>query len=29
LEYEANPENPIDEMKACIAVAKEAIAKSA
>ena len=29
LEYEANPDNPIDEMKACIAVAKEAIAKSA
>lgn len=29
LEYEANPKNPIDEMKACIAVAKEAIAKSA
>ena len=27
LEYEANPENPIDEMKECIAVAKEAIAK--
>ena len=29
LEYEANPENPIDDMKACLAVAKEAIAKSA
>ena len=29
LEYEANPDNPIAEMKACIAVAKEAIAKSA
>jgi sugar phosphate isomerase/epimerase len=29
LEYEANPQNPIDEMKACLAVAKEAIAKSA
>ena len=29
LEYEANPANPIDEMKACLAVAKEAIAKSA
>lgn len=29
LEYEANPKNPIDEMKACLAVAKEAIAKSA
>jgi len=29
LEYEANPMNPIDEMKACLDVAKEAIAKSA
>lgn len=29
LEYEANPENPIDDLKACLAVAKEAIAKSA
>ena len=29
LEYEANPMNPIDEMKACLEVAKEAIAKSA
>jgi inosose dehydratase len=29
LEYEANPDNPIDDMKACLAVAKEAIAKSA
>jgi inosose dehydratase len=29
LEYEANPDNPLDEMKACLAVAKEAIAKSA
>lgn len=29
LEYEANPMNPIDEMKACLAAAKEAIAKSA
>jgi sugar phosphate isomerase/epimerase len=29
LEYEANPQNPIEEMKACLAVAKEAIAKSA
>ena len=27
LEYEANPKNPIDDMKQCIAVAKEAIAK--
>jgi inosose dehydratase len=27
LEYEANPANPIDEMKACLEVAKEAIAK--
>lgn len=29
LEYEANPANPIDEMKQCFAVAKEAIAKAA
>jgi sugar phosphate isomerase/epimerase len=29
LEYEAKPENPIEDMRACIAVAKEAIAKSA
>ncbi len=29
LEYEANPMNPIDEMKACLEIAKEAIAKSA
>jgi inosose dehydratase len=29
LEYEANPMNPIDDMKACLQVAKEAIAKSA
>ena len=29
LEYEANPDNPIADMKACLAVAKEAIAKSA
>ena len=29
LEYEANPANPIDDMKACLAVAKEAIAKAA
>ena len=28
LEYEANPKNPIDEMKACIEVAREAIAKA-
>ena len=28
LEYEANPQNPIDDMKACLEVAKEAIAKS-
>jgi sugar phosphate isomerase/epimerase len=27
LEYEANPQNPIDDMKACLEVAKEAIAK--
>ena len=29
LEYEANPDNPIDDMKACLEVAKEAIAKAA
>jgi inosose dehydratase len=29
LEYEANKDNPIDDMKACLAAAKEAIAKSA
>ena len=29
LEYEANPANPIDDMKACLEVAKEAIANSA
>jgi len=29
LEYEANENNPIDDMKACLAAAKEAIAKSA
>jgi inosose dehydratase len=29
LEYEANPSNPIDDMKACLEVAKEAIAKVA
>ena len=29
LEYEANEQNPIDDMKACLEVAKEAIAKSA
>jgi inosose dehydratase len=28
LEYEAKPENPIEDMKACIDVAKEAIAKT-
>lgn len=28
LEYEANPKNPIDDMKQCLVVAKEAIAKS-
>jgi len=28
LEYEANPKNPIDDMKACLEVAKEAIAKA-
>jgi sugar phosphate isomerase/epimerase len=29
LEYEANPDNPVDDMKACLEVAKEAIAKAA
>ncbi len=29
LEYEANPDNPIEDMKACLEVAKEAIAKTA
>jgi inosose dehydratase len=29
LEYEANPSNPIDDMKACLEAAKEAIAKAA
>jgi sugar phosphate isomerase/epimerase len=29
LEYEANPMNPIDDMKACLEIAKEAIARSA
>jgi inosose dehydratase len=29
LEYEANPMNPIDDMKACLEVAREAIVKSA
>jgi len=29
LEYEANPDNPLDDMKACLAAAKEAIAKLA
>ena len=27
LEYEANPDNPIDDMKQCLLVAQEAIAK--
>jgi len=27
LEYEANPQNPIDDMKACLEVAREAIAR--
>jgi L-ribulose-5-phosphate 3-epimerase UlaE len=27
LEYESNPDNPIDEMKQCLAVAREAIAQ--
>jgi len=29
LEYEANPDNPLGDLKACLAVAKEAIAKAA
>jgi inosose dehydratase len=29
LEYEANPMNPIDDMKTCLEIAKEAISKSA
>jgi sugar phosphate isomerase/epimerase len=29
LEYEANPENPIEDMKQCLVVAREAIAKAA
>ena len=29
LEYEANPMNPVDDMKRCLEIAKEAIAKSA
>jgi sugar phosphate isomerase/epimerase len=29
LEYEANPDNPIDDLKACLAAAKAAIAESA
>lgn len=29
LEYEANPKNPIDDMKQCLSVAREAIAKAA
>jgi sugar phosphate isomerase/epimerase len=29
LEYEANRDNPLDDLKACLAVAKDAIAKSA
>jgi inosose dehydratase len=29
LEYEANPQNPIDDMKQCLAVARDAIAKAA
>jgi len=29
LEYEANPENPIDDMKQCVAVIRESIAKVA
>jgi sugar phosphate isomerase/epimerase len=27
LEYEANPQNPIDDMKACLEVARQAIAQ--
>ncbi|MCA9122817.1 MAG: sugar phosphate isomerase/epimerase [Planctomycetales bacterium] len=29
LEYEANPENPIDDMKQCLAVVREALAETA
>ncbi len=29
LEYESNPDNPIEDMKACLAVARDAIAKAA
>jgi sugar phosphate isomerase/epimerase len=29
LEYESNPDNPIDDMKQCLAVARESIAKAA
>ncbi len=29
LEYEANPDNPLDDIKACLAIVKEAIARSA
>jgi inosose dehydratase len=28
LEYEANPDNPLDDLKACLAIIKDAIAKS-
>jgi sugar phosphate isomerase/epimerase len=28
LEYEAYPDNPLDDLKACLAIVKEAIAKS-
>ena len=28
LEYEANPDNPLDDMKACLAHIKQAIARS-
>jgi hypothetical protein len=28
LEYEANPKNPIDDMKACLEVVKAALAKA-
>ena len=27
LEYEANPDNPIDDMRQCLVVARQAIAK--
>jgi hypothetical protein len=29
LEYEANPQNPIDDIEQCLGVAREAIAKAA